>query len=108
VKTIVTVALAAVALAGCVTTQEQITQMQREDAAACRGTRGTYNDCIRNRMTYRQMVQQKEEREAKEFGDAIERASRTTTQAMNPPQPVAPLRTTRCYTISGVTNCQTY
>jgi triphosphoribosyl-dephospho-CoA synthetase len=59
-------------------------------------------------MIYRRMAQQQAEREAKEFGDAIEQAGRRAAQAMNPPQPLAPQRTTRCYTVGGLTNCQTY
>jgi hypothetical protein len=103
VKFAIAMALVALALAGCVSS-EQVTQMQQEDDAACRNVPGReYNGCMRQRMAYRQLAVQQQAAAARDFGNRLQQAG-AALQAASPP----PSQTTQCQMLAGQLLCHTF
>jgi hypothetical protein len=95
------VLLGALALGGCVTTEEHIAQIQQADNAACRAMPSIpFDACMQQRFQYRVLAEQQEAAERQRIGTALQNAGRAMQDK--------PMQTTQCMPngIGGMT-CNT-
>jgi starvation-inducible outer membrane lipoprotein len=102
VKYLLAIALA-LPLAGCLSTEEQLQQLQQADAAACRAMPNIpLETCMAQRMQYRIAAEQMQQAQQAEFGRRLQAAGAAMQQAGQPPV------TTNCHMIGGMMQCHTF